>query len=59
MVLHELINGDWFEAYTRRILVPDLRRDDIVIMENLSSHKRPIVRNVIEAAGTTVLFLPP
>jgi len=38
--------------------VPELRRSDIVIMDNLSSHKRPAVREAIEAAGATVLFLP-
>ena len=59
MVLDGPINGEWFEAYVRQVLVPELRRGDIVIMDNLSSHKRPVVREVIEAAGATVLFLPP
>jgi transposase len=59
MVLDGPINGDWFEAYVRQILVPELRRGDIVIMDNLSSHKRTSVREQIEAAGATLLFLPP
>ena len=59
MVLDGPINGDWFEAYVRQILVPELRRGDIVIMDNLSSHKRASVRERIEAAGATLLFLPP
>ena len=59
MVLDGPINGDWFEAYIRQILVPELRRGDIVIMDNLSSHKRASVRERIEAAGATLLFLPP
>lgn len=59
MVLDGPINGEWFEAYVRQVLVPELRRGDIVIMDNLSSHKRPVVREVIEAAGASVLFLPP
>ena len=59
MVLDGPINGEWFEAYVRQVLVPELRRGDIVIMDNLSSHKRPAVREAIEAAGATVLFLPP
>lgn len=41
------------------VLEPEPRRGDIVVMDNLSSHKRPAVREVIEAAGATVLFLPP
>ena len=59
MVLDGPINGEWFEAYVRQILVPELRRGDIVIMDNLSSHKRASVRERIEAAGATLLFLPP
>ena len=59
MVLDGPINGEWFEAYVRQILVPELRRGDIVIIDNLSSHKRASVRERIEAAGATLLFLPP
>lgn len=59
MVLDGPINGDWFEAYVRQILVPELRRGDIVIMDNLSSHKRTSVRELIEAVGATLVFLPP
>ena len=40
MVLDGPINGDWFEAYVGQVLVPDLRPGDVVIMDNLSSHKR-------------------
>ena len=59
MVLDGSINGEWFEAYVRQVLVPDLRRGDIVVMDNLSSHERPAVREAIEAVGATVRFLPP
>jgi hypothetical protein len=59
MVLDGPINGDWFEAYVGQILVPDLRRGDVVIMDNLSSHKRDAVRILIEAAGARLMFLPP
>jgi len=59
MVLDGPINGDWFEAYVRQVLVPDLRRGDVVIMDNLSSHKRASVREAIEAVGARLLFLPP
>jgi transposase len=59
MTLDGPINGDWFEAYARDILIPTLRPGDVVIMDNLSSHKRASVREMIEAAGARLLFLPP
>jgi transposase len=59
MVLDGPINGDWFEAYVTQVLVPDLKPGDVVIMDNLSSHKRASVRELIEAAGATLQFLPP
>ena len=59
MVLDGPINGDWFEAYVRQVLVPELRHGDIVIMDNLSSHKRVAARELIEEAGATLRFLPP
>ena len=59
MVLDGPINGDWFEAYVAQMLVPELRPGDIVIMDNLSSHKRASVQVLIEAAGATLRFLPP
>lgn len=57
-VLDGPINGDWFEAYVTKVLVPELRPGDIVIMDNLSSHKRAAVKEKIEAAGATLRFLP-
>ena len=59
MTLDGPINGDWFEAYVRHVLIPTLRPGDVVIMDNLSSHKRASVREMIEAAGARLLFLPP
>jgi transposase len=54
------LNGDWFEAWvTHHLLIPVLRHGDGVIMDNLSSHKRTAVRTKIEAAGASLLFLPP
>ncbi len=53
------INGDWFEAYVAQVLAPILRTGDIVVMDNLSSHKRASVREVIEARGAQLDFLPP
>lgn len=59
MVLDGPINGIWFEAYVRQVLVPELRPGDIVVMDNLSSHKSAVVRDLIKAAGASLLFLPP
>jgi len=52
------INGDLFLAWLSQILVPLLRHGDIVIMDNLSSHKVSGVREAIEAAGARLLCLP-
>ncbi len=59
VVLDRPINGDWFEAYVTKVLVPELRRGDVVIMDNISSHKRVAVKEKIEAAGATLRLLPP
>jgi transposase len=53
------IDGESFRLYVEQVLVPTLRPGDIVIMDNLSSHKGPAVRHAIEAAGASLLFLPP
>ncbi len=59
MVLDGPINGEWFEAYVGQMLVRTLKPGDVVIMDNLSSHKRASVRTLIEAPGARLLFLPP
>jgi len=59
MLLDGPINRDAFQAYVEQVLVPEVRRGDIVIMDNLSSHKGSAVRHAIEAAGASLLFLPP
>src|SRR5690625_3963965 len=53
------INRRIFETWVERILVPELRPGDIVIMDKLSSHKGLGTRALIEAAGAELLFLPP
>jgi len=58
-VLDGPINREAFETYVARVLVPELRTGDVVIMDNLSSHKGPRVREMIERAGATLLYLPP
>ena len=59
MVLDGPINGVSFQAYIDQVLVPELRPGDIVIMDNLGSHKGAGVRAAIEAAGASLLYLPP
>jgi transposase len=58
-VLNGPINRDAFETYVGKVLVPELRKGDIVVMDNLSSHKGSKVRNLIEAAGAQLRYLPP
>ena len=53
------VNRDVFEAFVGQVLVPTLAPGDVVVMDNLSSHKGPRVRALVEAAGARVLFLPP
>jgi transposase len=59
MVLDGPINRIAFQAYVEQVLVPELRPGDIVVMDNLSSHKNPAVRATIEAAGAMLMYLPP
>ena len=59
MVLDGPINGVWFQAYVDQVLVPTLSPGDIVIMDNLGSHKRPGIRAAIEGAGARLIYLPP
>ena len=59
MVLDGPINGDAFQAYVEQVLAPELSPGEVVIMDNLSSHKRQKVRETIEAAGAQLVFLPP
>jgi transposase len=58
-VVDGAVNGDIFEAFVEQVLVPELRSGDVVIMDNLSSHKRHRVRELIEAVGARLVFLPP
>lgn len=59
MVMDGPINGEVFLEYVSSHLAPTLRRGDIVVMDNLSSHKVEGVREAIEAVGATVAYLPP
>ena len=53
------INGQSFLAWVEQFLVPTLTPGDVVIMDNLGSHKSQAVRRAIRAAGARLLFLPP
>lgn len=59
MVVDGAVNGDVFKAYVEQVLVPELRRGDAVVMDNLGSHTVAGVREAIEGAGCRLEFLPP
>jgi transposase len=58
-VLDGRINGEAFLAYVKQILVPTLKPGDIVVMDNLGSHKNRAIHNAIRVAGARLIFLPP
>ena len=58
-VLDGPINGDAFKIYVEQVLAPTLKPGDIVVMDNLGSHKSGKVRQLIRNAGARLLFLPP
>ena len=53
------VNREIFELYVEKILAPELTCGDIVVMDNLSSHKGPAVRAMIQATGAKLMYLPP
>jgi transposase len=53
------INGERFRAYVEQMLAPALWSDDIVLLDNLSSHKAAAVAAAIEARGARLIYLPP
>ena len=58
-VLDGAVNAAAFEAFVEQVLVPGLKPGDIVVLDNLSSHKRTRTRELIEGAGARLEFLPP
>ena len=58
-VLDGPINGEYFLAWTEQCLVPTLSPGDVLIMDNLGSHKGQAVRRAIRNAGAHLIFLPP
>ena len=59
MVLDGPMTGPAFLAYVEQVLIPTLRPDEIVVMDNLPAHKIAAVRAAIEAAGAQLFLLPP
>lgn len=59
LVIDGAMNGEVFRAYVEQILAPTLAPGDLVIMDNLGSHKVAGVREAIAARGAAVLYLPP
>lgn len=58
-VLDGPMDGDSFRAYVEQFVVPILRPGDVVVMDNLASHKVAGIRAAIEAAGAELRYLPP
>jgi transposase len=58
-VVDGAINQDVFESFVAKVLVPSLHAGDIVVMDNLSSHKGKRVAQLVESADATVVYLPP
>jgi hypothetical protein len=58
-VVDGAVNADVFEAFVAQVLLRQLKSGDVVVMDNLSSHKRSRTRELIESAGARLLFLPP
>jgi transposase len=58
-VLDGPVNGESFRAWVERFLVPTLAPGDVVVLDNLGSHKGRAVRAAVRAAGAHLLFLPP
>lgn len=57
-VIGGAMDGPAFRTYVEQVLAPDLRPDDVVVMDNLSAHKVPGVREAITAVGASVMHLP-
>jgi transposase len=58
-VIGGAMDGAAFRTYVEQVLVPELRKDDVVVMDNLPAHKVAGVREAIRAAGASTLYLPP
>jgi transposase len=59
LVLDGPMTGEAFLAYVRQFLAPELKRGDVVVMDNLAAHKVAGVAEAVRAAGASILYLPP
>lgn len=59
MVFQGALDGDIFKSYLEKLLLPTIIKGDIVIMDNLSSHKVKGIDKIIESAGAKIVYLPP
>jgi len=59
MVIEGPTDAAIFRAYVKHVLVPTLHQGEIVVLDNLSSHKSPEIREMIETAGAELWYLPP
>lgn len=59
MVTDGAVNGDIFESFITHVLLPELKPGDVVVMDNLSSHKGARIRELIESQGAELRYLPP
>jgi transposase len=58
-VVDGAINRDVFDAFVAQVLAPQLRTGDVVVLDNLSSHKSALAQRLIEERGASMVFLPP
>lgn len=58
MMLHGAMNARAFDAYVEQCLAPELHPGDVVVLDKLSAHKPPRIRDLIEARGAKLVFLP-
>lgn len=59
LVVEGGVNGTVFVTYVREVLVPVLRPGQVVVLDNLGAHLRPKVRELVEATGALLVYLPP
>jgi transposase len=59
MTIEGSVTGDVFEVYINQALIPQLKNGDVVIMDNLSVHKKDGIEKRITAAGAKLIYLPP
>lgn len=59
MEIEGAVDGEVFRAFTVGLLAPELKADDIVIMDNLGAHKVQGIKEAIEAVGARLIYLPP